>query len=173
MAKKKGYNATQVIKAHEEAQGYVSKTAFDFDALDWEFEPFELGIEDIVGDIDVIRQSTISQFIKELNEKIKNVQWHIGEHLAVVWSIDIVRANGNIRGGSGTQRNMPEYVDWRRAVYERDRYTCLNCGGNQGLNAHHIKSWVAYPELRFDVDNGKTLCFDCHNLEHGYLRMIG
>ena len=38
------------------------------------------------------------------------------------------------------------------------------CGDNKGgkLNAHHIKSFADYPELRFEVSNGITYCEDCH-----------
>lgn len=64
-------------------------------------------------------------------------------------------------------RNSGEYRAWRKAVYERDNYTCQNCGciGGQ-LNAHHIKSFARYPSLRLDVDNGVTLCSACHKLAH-------
>lgn len=60
-------------------------------------------------------------------------------------------------------RNGLEYRLWREAVYERDNYTCVWCGERGGkLNADHIKAFAHYPELRFAIDNGRTLCVDCH-----------
>jgi hypothetical protein len=56
-----------------------------------------------------------------------------------------------------------DYKNWRREVFLRDNYTCVNCnkkGGN--LNADHIKPYVKFPELRYDVENGRTLCVPCH-----------
>lgn len=56
-----------------------------------------------------------------------------------------------------------EHVAWRKAVFERDNYTCRRCGDRGGyLEAHHIKGWAHYPELRFVVDNGLTVCVPCH-----------
>lgn len=62
-------------------------------------------------------------------------------------------------------RTSLEYKRWRKAVYERDNYTCVHCGDNKGgnLNADHIKPFSSHPELRFDIDNGRTLCVDCHH----------
>ena len=66
--------------------------------------------------------------------------------------------------------NSPEYHQWRNAVLKRDKYICQHCGGKKckekALNAHHIKSATAYPELRTDVNNGLTLCKRCHEKEH-------
>lgn len=59
--------------------------------------------------------------------------------------------------------------DWRSAVFLRDNYTCQECGivGNK-LQAHHIKSWKTHPELRWDMDNGETLCLVCHRQTDTY-----
>lgn len=60
-------------------------------------------------------------------------------------------------------RGRIEYKDWRKSVFERDDYTCQQCN-KRGvyLNAHHVKPFSKFPELRFDVSNGQTLCRDCH-----------
>jgi 5-methylcytosine-specific restriction endonuclease McrA len=60
-------------------------------------------------------------------------------------------------------RKSPYYKEWRKQVFERDNYTCQECRKKGGsLNAHHLKEFADYPELRFNVSNGKTLCRDCH-----------
>ncbi len=59
---------------------------------------------------------------------------------------------------------------WRTKVFERDLYTCQNCGEVGGrLEAHHIKPWSLFSELRFAIDNGRTLCKDCHKQTESYL----
>lgn len=58
---------------------------------------------------------------------------------------------------------------WRKAVLERDGRACVLCGTTKGpLHADHIKPFCDYPELRFDITNGRTLCFDCHKKTDTY-----
>lgn len=60
-------------------------------------------------------------------------------------------------------RKSFEYKLWREAVFKRDDYSCVLCGVRGGdLQADHIKRFAEYPELRFDVSNGRTLCVPCH-----------
>lgn len=56
----------------------------------------------------------------------------------------------------------PEELHWRESVLLRDDYKCVFCGSDKSLEADHIKPKAIYPELRFDVDNGRTLCNPCH-----------
>ena len=66
-------------------------------------------------------------------------------------------------------RSRAELKEWRRAVFQRDNYTCQICGHRGGrLNADHIKAYVRYPELRLDVNNGRTLCEACHRKTPNY-----
>jgi 5-methylcytosine-specific restriction endonuclease McrA len=54
-------------------------------------------------------------------------------------------------------------IAWRKAVFERDKWTCRRCGVKGGrLQAHHIKPYKGYPHLRYLLGNGKTLCIECH-----------
>lgn len=65
-------------------------------------------------------------------------------------------------------RNLPEIATWRKEVYERDNYTCQCCGDNKGGNlvAHHKNGYNWDKEHRTDVNNGVTLCEDCHKEFH-------
>lgn len=67
-------------------------------------------------------------------------------------------------------RSSPEAEAWRKAIFERDDYTCTECGARNGkghgdirLEADHIQPWAYFPELRFELSNGRTLCRPCHD----------
>lgn len=58
------------------------------------------------------------------------------------------------------RRNDPEYKQWRKRVWLRDNFKCKianqDCSGE--IEAHHILNWVEYVELRYEDNNGITLC---------------
>ena len=63
----------------------------------------------------------------------------------------------------------PEYKKWRSDVFTRDNWTCQTCGiRGISLEAHHIKGWARFPKFRYDINNGVTLCRECHKLTDNY-----
>lgn len=59
------------------------------------------------------------------------------------------------------------YKDWRNRVFTRDDYTCQACYKKGGyLHAHHKNGFTHFPEVRFDTNNGITLCKKCHTEVH-------
>lgn len=80
---------------------------------------------------------------------------------------------GGIYPEIDAQRRRADYKHWRKAVFERDNYTCQICNVKGGtLNADHILSYATHPELRTQISNGRTLCVSCHKATPSYGRNI-
>lgn len=80
---------------------------------------------------------------------------------------------GGITPESRAARLTTEYKEWRKAVFERDDYSCQLCGARGvPIQADHIKSFAEYPELRTVLSNGRTLCKPCHSKTPSFCRNI-
>lgn len=105
--------------------------------------------DDIIVDIAF---EPIKQSIEDQKYNTKNRHWN--------WKGGVSSINKLIRNGASIKQ-------WRKSVFIRDNYTCQKCHiKSEKLHAHHIKEFAKYPELRFDIDNGLTLCKKCHNIIH-------
>ena len=73
----------------------------------------------------------------------------------------------------------PQYLKWRRAIRKRDGRRCQMPGctlKRPKIQVHHILKWSSYPHLRYDINNGITLCVACHKKIRGkeddYVRLF-
>lgn len=83
--------------------------------------------------------------------------------------------NGNWKGDQAKNRDQnerqrvicsDEYLVWRRAVLNRDNWCCQCCGSKNNLVVYHIQCYWDYPNERFEMDNGITVCRSCHTNIH-------
>lgn len=78
--------------------------------------------------------------------------------------IEINQWNGFTKSEDKLQRRKFQDLI-QKQVFKRDNYTCQLCGVRGGqLQVDHIQSWKDYIELRFSMDNCRTLCMKCHYL---------
>jgi 5-methylcytosine-specific restriction endonuclease McrA len=76
----------------------------------------------------------------------------------------------NWRGGKmRNKQGNTKYRHWRKKIFERDDWTCQHCG-KRGvyLEAHHTHSWAHFPNERYNLENGITLCKECHKETDNY-----
>jgi hypothetical protein len=77
------------------------------------------------------------------------------------------RWKGGVSLHNERARDGVQLKQWRSAVFKRDDFTCCQCGSRDQIQAHHIRPWAEFHDLRFVVENGTTLCVICHGKVHG------
>jgi len=92
-------------------------------------------------------------------------------------------------------RYLSKYIQWRTKVFKRDNHTCQKCDKTKCyIEAHHkksfakilsefLKTYAQYSPIEdketlirlaikhksfWEIDNGQTLCKDCHELTDNY-----
>lgn len=122
------------------------------------------------------RCRVISKRTKYCSKKCQNEDqkgrpaWNKGK--SNYWAI----GNKNVNWKNGIslkneqERKSLKYKKLREEAFKRDNYTCIMCGQYGGkLNLDHIKPWSLFPELRYDINNVRTLCVECHKQTYTYL----
>lgn len=98
----------------------------------------------------------------KLNAWNKGMKGFMAGEKSPAWKGGITPVNAKIR-------NSSEMKEWRNKVFKRDNYTCQLCGlRGSYLHADHIKPFAHFPECRFEISNGRTLCVACHRKTNTY-----
>jgi hypothetical protein len=116
------------------------------------------------------KEKAKKRLIQEWKSGKRKAGWKLSMKSRIKMSI-AKGGNGNIIWGTKRYHHPQglEYREWRTSVFKRDNYACQKCGVVKCyLQAHHIKSWAKYPELRYEITNGITLCRDCHKTIRKY-----
>lgn len=99
----------------------------------------------------------LSQIVKGRKYPIESIQQRSGEN-HYLWIEDRTKLK------KSDTRNDSAYFEWRKNVWLRDNFKCKianpDCEGK--IEAHHILGWSEYVELRYEINNGITLCHAHH-----------
>ncbi len=105
---------------------------------------------------------TTVQIAKEVG-CVNSTVFHALKVLKIPRKHNYKREKHHLWRGGGDFRTYTDYQDWRIKVFGRDNFTCQMCGDRGGtLNAHHVLPCRNFPDLVYDVNNGITLCWECH-----------
>ena len=95
--------------------------------------------------------------------KLKNpTRYWLGKNNPTHAGKNNVNWKGGVTPENEKERKSIAYYEWRRQVFGRDKFTCRVCFSKGYVQANHIYPFRSHKELRHDINNGITLCVDCH-----------
>ena len=99
--------------------------------------------------------------------KWRNVKYCSKKCGGIAYSVNYSgKKNPHWKGDRATNKQFrtdgQPYRKWRKAVLIRDNYMCVMCKSTNNLEVDHIKPKSAYPELVYNIENGRVLCHICH-----------
>lgn len=121
--------------------------------------------------LEVWQREGFHEKMLKINKESANKLEHRINLSAALQHVSLDEWTGFVNSENRRIRKHTEYFDWRKAVFERDNYTCQCCGARNHkgnghtvvLHAHHKENFADNPDLRFEIDNGITLCDMCHS----------
>lgn len=112
----------------------------------------------------IIREKRKEQFSKYSKEDIKD--FYIKSSCSMR-GVPIEDFNGFISSDGARIRQSAEGKAWSYDVLVKANFTCEKCNERGGsLNSHHKNAFNAFPDQRFNVNNGACLCKACHDDFH-------
>lgn len=118
----------------------------------------------------ILNKWTEKEYLSSIGCSLGNLHAAIKENKIVLWCGNKIPY---YKRTDKKQRHSIQYETWRTSVYKRDNYTCQDCNKRGGkLNAHHLNSFKFYPNERYNIENGITLCMTCHRLRHKTRKVI-
>ncbi|MBS4539647.1 HNH endonuclease [Clostridium sp. D2Q-11] len=117
----------------------------------------------------MIRQKSTQEWKDKISETLRKRGIFKGEKNPMYGVRRTGSLNPNWKNGRTPEKqiimNTPKYKGWRNKVMQRDNYSCQICGNKKSgnLEVHHLDNFADFIEKRFIIDNGITLCKECHN----------
>lgn len=124
--------------------------------------PWNKGLKGGIGGRKGKKYGVLSAEHKEKLRKASTGRKHTSETIAKISGNNSPHWKGGITKASKLERHkFRNYI--QKKVFERDDYTCQMCE-TKGvpLQVDHIQPWAEYLELRFKIENCRTLCMRCH-----------